>query len=60
MLGDTYHGPVESLNRIAAAELYLAIVPPVQRGEPDLLRKRKPSDRRSAHKNAPGEYQGHC
>jgi hypothetical protein len=32
-LGDTYAELIESLNRIAAAELHLMILPPDQRGK---------------------------
>ena len=38
-LGDTYAEVIESLNRLAASELQLAIVPPSQRGKPDKMRK---------------------
>jgi hypothetical protein len=37
VLGDTYAELIESLNRIAAAELRLMILPPNQRGEATTL-----------------------
>jgi hypothetical protein len=37
-LGDTYAELIESLNRIAAAELHLMILPPDQCGTPDLTK----------------------
>ena len=37
-LGDTYAELIESLNRIAAAELHLMILPPDQRGTPDMMK----------------------
>ena len=39
-LGDTYAEVIESLNRLSLAELHLAIVPPSQRGKPDIARKK--------------------
>ncbi len=38
VLGDTYAELIESLNRLAAAELFLSIVPPAQRGKPDIMK----------------------
>jgi len=37
-LGDTSTELIESLNRIAAAELHLMILPPDQRGTPDVTK----------------------
>jgi hypothetical protein len=40
VLGDDYAEVVESLNRIAEAELFLRILPHSERGTPDLPGKR--------------------
>ena len=36
VLGDNYEEIVESLNRISAANILLRILPPIDRGKPDI------------------------